>query len=139
MPHVLPPIRTLIQIIENHQTNNMQIAEIGVFDGSTTKYYLDIIKKNNGKVYAVDWFHGNINVTNGPHGFKDDNRDIYQSFLESIKGFESYVSILKGQTIDKIPEIPDNSLDICFIDADHRYENVKKDIELCLPKIKKMV
>ena len=34
-------------------------------------------------------------------------------------------------------EIPDESLDFCFIDGNHSYEFVKEDIELYLPKVKK--
>ena len=39
----------------------MVVAEIGTYDGSTTKTYIDIIKQNQGHLYAVDWFKGNEN------------------------------------------------------------------------------
>lgn len=130
-----PPIMTLVNIINENKKNNMNIAEIGVFDGNTTKNYLNILKEVNGTLYAVDWFHGNENVE-GYHSFNSNNENTYKLFLESIYGFENYIKILKGKTSEKILEIPDKSLDICFIDADHRYLNVKKDIELCLPKMK---
>ena len=32
--------------------------------------------------------------------------------------------------------MPDETLDFCYIDADHRYEAVKRDIEMWLPKVK---
>ena len=30
----------------------------------------------------------------------------------------------------------DETLDFCYIDADHRYEAVKREFEMCLPKVK---
>ena len=32
--------------------------------------------------------------------------------------------------------IPDNTLDFCYIDADHSYDSVKNDLDIWLPKIK---
>jgi predicted O-methyltransferase YrrM len=32
--------------------------------------------------------------------------------------------------------MPDNTLDFCYIDADHSYDGVKKDLNIWLPKVK---
>ena len=132
-----PRIQVLIDKISQLQKEGITVAEIGVFDGSTTAHYLPIIQQNNGKVYAVDWFSGNEGA-NGVHEYNPGNKDnILNTFKSNIEQYSHIVTILDGKSCDKISEIPDNSLDICFIDADHRYSSVYNDIKLCLPKMKK--
>ena len=43
---------------------------------------------------------------------------------------------MKMTTGQAAPFIPDNSLDICFIDAAHGYPYVLKDLRLWMPKMK---
>ena len=130
------PIIALYNLIKNNQKKDMTVAEIGVYDGITTKTYIDIIANNNGKIYAVDWFCGNENV-DGIHAYNPNLADIvYDKFLTNIAPYKHIVDIKKGKSHEMIGLIPDRSLDLCFIDADHRYSSVYKDIELCLPKMK---
>jgi predicted O-methyltransferase YrrM len=133
---MIKPILAFVDLIKINQSKGMVVAEIGTYDGSTTEAYIDIIKQNNGHLYAVDWFNGNEDVE-GPHAYNEDKaNDVYNNFINNIHPYLDIITIKRGKSWDMIPEIPDNSLDICFIDADHRYSNVYKDIELCLPKIK---
>ena len=130
------PILAFVELVKANQKQGMVVAEIGTYDGSTTKAYIDIIKQNQGHLYAIDWFKGNENVS-GPHAYNEANSDnIYDAFLNNIYSYQNIVTIKRGKSWDVIPEIPDSVLDICFIDADHRYSSVYKDIKLCLPKIK---
>jgi hypothetical protein len=132
----MSPILAFVDVIKTNQKPGMVAAEIGTYDGSTTRAYIDIIKQNGGHLYAIDWFKGNENVS-GPHAYNDSNKtNVYNSFISNINQYLDITTILDGKSIDMIPQIPDHSLDICFIDADHRYTNVYKDIELCIPKIK---
>jgi hypothetical protein len=128
----------LLKLIEYFQKPGMVVAEIGVFDGATTKTYIDIIKKNNGHLYAIDWFIGNEDVgAEHMHGYKPDNgKNTLNLFKKNLAGYLDVITILEGKSQDQIPHIPDNSLDLCFIDADHRYLNVKEDIRLSIPKVK---
>ena len=45
--------------------------------------------------------------------------------------------VIKSDSVKAADKIKDNSLDLVFIDGDHSYEGVKRDIEAWLPKIKK--
>jgi hypothetical protein len=64
---------------------------------------------------------------------------IYKRVLRDIAalGFESRVAVHKNWTHEAAKEIPDRSLDFIFIDADHRYEAVKRDIITWRSKLKK--
>ena len=46
------------------------------------------------------------------------------------------IQILRGWTWDLIPTLPDNSLDYVYIDADHTYEGMKRDLKLIQSKLK---
>jgi hypothetical protein len=131
----MPAIHALVDIVKKNAKENMVMAEVGAFCGQTTKEYADIIAKNNGKLYIVDWFKGNLNAT-GYHEYREDSEPVYQTFLNNTKNYKDYITILRGDSNEMISKIPDKSLDICFIDADHTYEFVKRDIDLAIPKLK---
>ena len=131
------PIKAFVEFVNQNQKNGMVVAEVGVYDGATTKEYVNIIKENEGKLYVIDWFMGNENVT-GYHQFDETKKNsVLDTFKNNVSYFLDIIEILDGKSEDMISFIPDNSLDICFIDADHRYTNVYNDIKMLLPKIKK--
>lgn len=131
------PIKTFVDLVKNNQKEGMVVVEIGVFDGSTTIGYADIVKQNKGKIYAIDWFKGNISAV-GDHKYNESRqtRNI-QQFKINLESYLDLIDLKVGQTKDMILQLPDSSVDICFIDADHRYDFVFSDIKLSIPKIKK--
>lgn len=129
-------IKRFVDLVKENQKPGMVVAEIGVFDGETTKEYVETIHVNKGTLYVVDWFQGNVNA-GGIHSFGHDPGTVLQRFKDNTNAFHDCIVILSGTSDEKIKEIPYNSLDICFIDADHRYTNVFNDIKNCLPKMKK--
>ena len=104
---------SLFPLIE--KINNPIILELGVQQGRSTKKFLEICEKNNGKLFSVDIDDcSNVSKSNNWKFFKtrDDN-------FEFIK-----------------TQIP-NEIDILFIDTLHEAEHVKKLIYAYYPLIKK--
>ena len=123
------------------------IAEVGVFQGESLCKYAPSVKERNGKIYAIDWFQGNIHeVYQGSemkqlHYFRTEQSEIdkiYQSLIDDLIKIDclDIVVILRGDSSQMADEIPDKSLDLCFIDGDHTYEGVCKDITAYQNKVK---
>jgi len=136
-------IEAFVRLVLSNLKRNIQIAEIGVWQGETTIHYLPMVKANNGHVFLVDWFYGNPNIqSNSIHEFAadDSEADIIENNLKSnisTLNCEDIVTIYRDTTQKAALLIEDNSLDICFIDADHHYQGVKQDILTYMPKVKK--
>lgn len=148
---VYPHVDVFTSLISENLKPGMQVAELGVFDGATTRINLPLIKPVNGLYYAVDWFmgtdesvygvdHGNLEAMAGiRHYYRTDyDQFIYPLFLKHIEetGCADVCKVLKGKTSEMCHLIPDDSLDICFIDAAHDYASVIEDIKLYKPKVK---
>ena len=119
----------------NHNTTNIKIAELGSWTGLSTSLLATIAKAHNGAVVAVDTFLGadTDNLQDNANVF-----DIKKIFTNNLKRQDllQYVTIVNKTTEEASKDFPDEYFDVVFLDADHRYEFVKKDIELWLPKIK---
>jgi len=101
-------------LIKEHNIKIM--AEVGVRDGRTTFHLLD--QNPELIIYGVD---------KSIAGFY--NSDIKAKYGKRLIPIEAL-------STDGAAHIPDGSLDLVFIDADHSYEWVKKDIAAYKPKLK---
>jgi hypothetical protein len=133
-----PPIKAFVDLVRANAKENMKVAEVGVYDGSTTFNYIDIIKENKGHLYLIDWFQGNEGNASGIHKYRENGDPLYNQLIKEIedRGFSEFVTILYGKSHDMSKNIEDNSLDICFLDADHRYAGCVSDIKDYYPKVK---
>jgi predicted O-methyltransferase YrrM len=99
--------------------------EIGCFMGCSTVFLAKAcMKKGINNVYAMDLFTG----TPG----SNQKLDTYQDCLSRLKEYHlsDNVSLIRANSHDYNWRL---KCDVIHIDADHRYEAVKKDIEKYLP------
>ena len=129
----------LVTIVFNdviNENNFKNVAEVGIGYGFHAKYILD--NTNIDKLYLVDtmkWYPND--------GFAEDVMK-YGGFEKLIKNIKinlkqyenKYTWFRKGSIEVTNEEIPDNSLDAVFIDADHSYQDVSKDLPFWWKKVK---
>ena len=118
------------------QNNFKNVAEVGIGYGMHAKCILD--ETNVDKLYLVDpmrWYPDD--------GFAIDVMK-YGGFEKLVKNIKlklnphksRYTWFRKGSTEVTQEEIPDNSLDAVFIDADHSYQAVCQDLPFWYNKVK---
>lgn len=122
----------LIKNLSNLVGNGIGV-EIGVFKGEFSKKILNLW---NGTLYMVDVWR--------PLGkeYEDASNhsvhvDAYTQTMENIKGLEDKGIMIRATSEVASNIFSDNSLDFIYIDANHAYDFVVKDIELWFPKLKK--
>lgn len=107
------------------------VIEIGCHKGRSTRALADNCP---GTVYAIDPWKGVY--------FTNDNRRLFESgdhiFTEFVKNLRycGNVMVCRGTLEDFFLKLP--QADFIFIDGDHRYEYVKKDILLSQQLLKPM-
>lgn len=110
-----------------------KFVEIGVWKGGSSAYMGVEIYNSGKKIHydAIDTFEGSKE-----HG---DIGCFYEETLSNLKPIIDLgiINVIKGSSHDMAHKYENESLDFCFIDASHEYEDVKKDIELYLPKVKR--
>jgi len=102
-------------------------VEIGTLKGLNAKgiiSYLNVIM-----LYCIDpW----IKYTQSNK--EVDNTEVYETAKKILDGFPA--ELIRKKSEQAINDIPDN-IDFIYIDGNHDYEYIKKDIEMYYPKVKK--
>lgn len=104
------------------------IIEIGSWKGRSGHALCSGCK---GMVYLVDTFKGTAGEM---EYFKDT--DAFEQCVENLKEFDNK-TIIVSDSASIAPKLP--VVDMVWIDGDHTYEGCKRDIELYLPKAKKLI
>jgi len=113
-------------------------CELGVWKGEFSELLLEWVKPT--KLYLVDpwlfqpefsqsWYGGT--VANNQAAMDDIYKDICERF-----GNKANVQIVRKKTEELVDEIPDHSLDWAYIDANHAYDHVLRDLRTFELKIK---
>ena len=103
------------------------VGELGAWTGDSSTIIGDWLKTRKGGAHIiVEWFKGCIGVPEG---------DFRELFEDNMKEYE--YELLDEESGEAAERIPDDTFDFFFIDADHRYHMVRRDIELWYPKVKK--
>ena len=110
--------------------NDAIIVEIGSYFGYSTSAMGFACLGTGRKIFAVDRFVG--------EGIAHPNvgEDFLSNFKETMKrnGLSGIVSPVQGRSVEVFDQVPDK-IDFLFIDADHRYDGVKRDYRTYAPKI----
>jgi len=85
-------------------------------------------------MYAIDPWE---NQPSGNETYSGWNwSGIYGEYLSKTEPYKDRVIELMMYSHEAVDHVEDQSLDFVFIDAQHDYHSVKKDIELWAPKVK---
>lgn len=112
-------------------------VEVGSWKGRSSVYMgVEIYNsQKNIKFDCVDTWEGSpeeISHMNDP--LVKENK-LYECFLKNIEPLQQIITPIKKTSIKASKLYENKSLQFVFIDASHKYECVKEDIEHWLPKI----
>lgn len=116
-------------------SSTAHFVEIGCWKGkSTVMMAVGIINSNKKiKFDVVDTFQG----AEEHKSYKSIvDGTLYNEFIKNIEPVKSVVNITVGDSSTTASNYQDKSLDFVFIDGDHSFDGVLRDIRAWLPKIK---
>jgi len=113
----------------------LHILEIGVFQGDFLEYIEQNIKYDT--IEGVDLFYGEVGSgdENGNNMIKCDMSTQF-ILLNSKYEDNKNVNLYKSHSNTYLAQQPNDKYNVIYIDADHSYDAVKRDIELAYEKIK---
>jgi predicted O-methyltransferase YrrM len=116
--------------------NYTKMAEVGVWKGHSISYLAN--RNPKSEIYAIDLFEDSdiSKIDNKLQIHVDNIYQIYNKNLE-LSNTRNIIKDIKSCSWDAAFLFEDNYFDFVFIDADHEYDSVKKDIEAWFPKVKK--
>ena len=122
--------------LQNVAKDMNSIVEIGSYMGRSTVALLSGISSTN-TLYAVDPF--DTSPTGIYAALQDSNyATVYSTFLENTKDFKN-LKVIRDTSRNAAMKLQNEIFDMIFIDGEHSYNAVLEDINLWLPKTKKIL
>lgn len=110
-------------------------AELGVYRGEFAQEILNGCSSIENYYMIDSW--KNLKDWNKPANTSDQEFERFlQETLSRTEKFQNVRTILRGKTTEVIEKIPDNSLDLMYIDGDHTLKGITIDLINSWSKIK---
>ncbi len=129
---------SLENLVRRELRPGIKVLEIGAWLGRTTILLSEVIREF-GMLYVIDNWHGTDfwgDIRTQDESSK--NLEYFHTYCSVIKekGVYDKVRILNMSSQDASEIITDNFFDVIFLDDDHRYTSVKKDMITWYSKLK---
>lgn len=128
---VFPTRTEMLSVVPKHGV----YAEIGVFKGEFSDVLCTQLQPR--ELVLIDLFSGFTNS-----GDQDGNNmevvnigDVYKRLVAVSQKFPS-LRVKKGDSSSILHTFPDNTFDMIYIDGDHSYQGVQKDLHASFSKVK---
>lgn len=112
------------------------IVEIGSWLGTgSTRVLIDFVRNRGGRLHCVDTWEGTPGIDN--HAKIASNYDVFATFWHNVHaaGGESIVTAHRSTSIRAATDWPEATVNMVFVDADHRFASVQQDIAAWLAKL----
>lgn len=120
--------------------NNTNILEVGTWLGKSTCFLASRLKfyNKNIKIYAADSFAGEDTCQFQLDVVKSDGGTIFNKFWKNVTDLElqDYIYPIISQSHNCVDKIDLKTFEFIFIDADHKYAPVLKDIGSLYPYVR---
>lgn len=112
-------------------------VELGSYKGDFASH---ILNNWNGNLICIDLFdredNYDLNKINGFYAKDVQKNTVLNNFNHNTRNNRNNILTIQSDTISAAKFFPDNYFDFIYIDADHRYESVIKEMHAWYPKLK---
>tara|TARA_B100000497_G_scaffold121980_1_gene152506 strand:+ start:479 stop:1075 length:597 start_codon:yes stop_codon:yes gene_type:complete len=120
----------LRQKIKNYENHSFKLLEIGSYKGESASIFA--ASQIFEKIFCMDPFEGKEDALSL---LDDEWGDVKRNFYTNTRHWDN-IHLIQDYSYNQVDNFPDEFFDVIYIDADHSYESVKKEIELYKPKCK---
>jgi len=122
-------------VVENGKDGD-HFVEIGAWLGRSASFMATEIKNSGKKIKfdVIDTWKGSNEFYH--NDYIEKHGSVYENFLKNIDTLKEFINPIVECSYIAPKYYEDSTLDFVYIDADHGYETVKKDILSWYPKVK---
>ena len=114
--------------------NIKRICEVGVFASQNFKRLLE---GNPEVIVGVDAWIADGNPGHNDSNFTQEQLDAQCEYFKSLMHRFPSIRLYRMMSDEAAQNFPDEYFDLIYIDGDHSYEGVRKDLEAWWPKVKR--
>ena len=116
-----------------HNKKNITMLEIGSYKGESTSIFASTGLFS--KITCLEPFDGNEEALDV---FNEDWSRVKKEFWTNTRHWDN-INLIQDFSYNVVNEFEDNYFDFIYIDASHKYEDIKSDIDMYLPKCKVII